>query len=158
MKIRGKTILSWCIENTLKAKSLNKVIVAAPHKIPLRLSVPVFIGDENNVLKRYFDCATAYGIDIVVRITADCPFIDPEIIDAAVDYFKKHNFKYVCFAPIDGLDVEVFSYQLLQEANKMAVSTYDKEHVTPYMRRVTKLSIDTRDDLKTARIWYGLGR
>ena len=92
----------------------------------------------------------------MVRITADCPFIDPDVIDEALEYYFRTDFGYVCFAPIDGLDTEVFSFELLEEAWKKAKDPYDREHVTPYMRKKTKLSIDTEQELRKARKWYGL--
>ena len=130
-------------------------MVATPHEIPLKLPVEVFIGSENDVLDRYYQCAKKYGFDVVVRITADCPFIDPWVIDQAITYYLSSAFEYVCFAPIDGLDVEVFSFQILEEAWKKAKDPGDREHVTPYIRRKTKLSIDTKQDLANARRWYG---
>ena len=158
MKIGKLTILQHCIQQVKKSKLLNQVIVASPHKIPLKLDVPVFIGDEYDVLKRYYDCATKYNLDIIVRITADCPFIDPEVIDIAIKYHKKHRFVYTCFAPIDGLDVEVIDYQALYTAHNNARDDYDREHVTPYIRRYTKLSVDTQHDLERAKAWYELER
>jgi len=155
-KIDGKPVIQWCVENVLKAKEIYGVIVASPHKLPIKLPVRVFIGNEKDVLKRYYDCATKYKFDIIVRITADCPFIDPKIIDLAVKYYKSHKYEYVCFAPVDGLDVEVFSYALLARANFNAHAPYEREHVTPYMRMITKLSVDTAEDLERARRWYEL--
>lgn len=115
----------------------------------------LFIGDEQDVLKRYYDCATFFKAENIIRITADCPLIDPSIIDYAIDYYNRHDYPYVYFAPVDGLDVEVFSYELLKEANKKALPS-DREHVTTYMKRKTKMSVDTILDLKKVRrIWSG---
>lgn len=149
-------MLERVIERTLQSK-VNQVIVASPHSCEIDLDVPTFIGDEQDVLGRYYDCATFFGATIVVRITSDCPLIDPEVIDMALDYFDKHLFPYVYFAPVDGLDVEVFTYDLLVEANKMATTDYDREHVTPYMKRKTKMSVDSLEELTKVRgIWSGL--
>ncbi len=148
--------MQHCLERVLKAKTLTQVVVAAPHKIPLKLQVPLFIGDEHDVLKRYYDCAREYKADVIVRITADCPLIDSEAIDIAVNYFLRKPFEYVCFAPVDGLDVEVFTMDLLRLAHKFVINKYDKEHVTPYMRRVTKLSVDTIHDLEKVKRDYEL--
>jgi len=133
---------------------VDYVVVASPHN--LETDAPLFIGDEKDVLDRYYKCAREAEADVIVRITADCPFIDPDIIDQAIEYYFRTDHEYVCFAPIDGLDTEVFSFQLLEEAWKKAKDPYDREHVTPYMRRKTKLSIDTKQDLLKARRWYGL--
>jgi len=155
-KIGDKSILRHCVDNVNKAITLDAVIIASPHPINELVKSLWFVGSEDDVLDRYYKCAKEFGIDVIVRITADCPFIDPDIIDEAVRYYFKTDFGYVCFAPIDGLDVEVFSFKLLKEAWLKAKYKYDREHVTPYIRRKTKLSIDTRSDLVKARRWYGL--
>ena len=156
MDISGGTMLERVIERTLRS-NVDRVVVAAPHDIPC--SVPLFIGDEADVLKRYYDCAVFFEADPIIRITADCPLIDPDIINYAIDYYSRHDYPYVYFAPVDGLDVEVFSFELLEEANKVATSIEDREHVTPYMKRKTKMSVDSLDDLNKVRgIWNGRER
>jgi len=155
-KIRGSTILEHCVKRTLKAKTVSKVVVASPHYIPLCTRVETFIGDEHDVLKRFWECAVSFGAQVVVRVTADCPLIDPEAIDIAVRYFLGHNYRYVSFAPVDGCDVEVFGIDILRQANKFAITKYDREHVTPFMRRITKLSVDTIHDLEKVRREYEL--
>ena len=157
MDIGGKTMLERVIERTLLSK-VDQVVVASPHDLEITLDVPTFIGDEQDVLKRYYDCATFFGADIVVRITSDCPLIDSKIIDYAIDYFSDNQFNlpYICLAPVDGLDVEVFTYELLKEAHKNAKTKEDREHVTPYMKRKTKISVDDLQTLKKVRkIWSG---
>jgi len=131
-------------------------VVASPHYIPICFNAHRFIGSENDVLDRYYQCAKEFFADTIVRITSDCPFIDPDIIDQAIEYFYRTNFGFVKFSPIDGLDTEVFSFKMLEEAWKKAKDPYDREHVTPYMIRKTKLSVDTKIDLNKARRWYGL--
>ena len=86
------------------------------------------------------------------------PVIEPEVINMALDYFNSHDYPFVYFAPVDGLDVEVFTYELLKEAHKNATTDYDKEHVTPYMRRKTKISVDNESDLEKVRRVYGMGK
>lgn len=135
---------------------VDKVIVATPHSIAGYECLVFPKIKENDVLSRYYECAKTFSAQTIVRLTADCPFIDPNIIDQAIEYFSITDHGYVCFAPIDGLDTEVFSFQLLEEAWKKAKDPYDREHVTPYMRRKTKLSIDSAKDLSKARRWYGL--
>ena len=148
--------MTHCVDNVKKSMFINQVVVASPHPIPEKVNAETFIGDEADVLDRYYQCAKKYCGKTIIRITADCPFIDQKIIDQAILYYFKSYFEYVCFAPIDGLDVEVFSFELLKEAWTKAKDPYDREHVTPYMRRKTKLSIDTKEDLLKARRWYEL--
>jgi len=152
-RIGNKTVLQHCVDNTKKALLVDKVVVASPHKLP---GVDFIYPDEKDVLSRYYHCAQAYKAKHIVRITSDCPFIDPDIIDEALEFYFRTDHGFARFAPIDGLDVEVFSFKLLEEAWKKAKDPYDREHVTPYMIRKTKLSIDTAEDLKKARRWYGL--
>ena len=156
--IGNKTLIQHCVDNVQKALWINDVVVASPHYIPESFAAHRFVGSENDVLDRFYQCAKEFGGDVIVRVTADCPFIDPDIIDEALEYYHRTDHEYVCFAPIDGLDTEVFSFELLEEAWKKAKDPYDREHVTPYMRRKTKLSIDTKADLVKARRWYELHR
>jgi spore coat polysaccharide biosynthesis protein SpsF len=153
MDISGGTMLERVIERVLRS-NVDRVVVASPHDLPC--SVPLFIGDEFDVVKRYYDCSLLFNADPIIRITSDCPLIDPEIINYALDYYEKHDYPYVYFAPVDGLDVEVFSFDLLKETHENATSKEDREHVTPYMKRKTKISVDTEKDLERVRqIWNG---
>ena len=153
--IGNKPIIQHCVDRVRQSMWVDDVVVASPHYIPEQFNAHRYIGSEKDVLARYYYCAKGHQADVVVRITSDCPFIDPDIIDLAIEYYFNTKFGYVCFAPIDGLDTEVFSFQLLEEAWKKAKDPYDREHVTPYIRRKTKLSVDTRADLNRARRWYG---
>ena len=150
-KIGNKTMLQHVIDKVNKSKLIDTVVVASPTKIPFKRAFSYIFAKEHEVLERYYFSALAYKATIIVRITSDCPCVDPEVIDIAIKYFKKHKFPYVYFAPVDGLDVEVFSFKLLEEANEYALSASDREHVTPYMKRITKLSVDTKEDLERVR-------
>ena len=95
-------------------------------------------GDENDVLSRFYEVAQRYQPDLIVRLTADCPFIDPQVIDKTIqqtidadaDYGSNVN---PATYP-DGLDVEVFTFKALQTAAQEATTPYDLEHVTPHIR------------------------
>jgi spore coat polysaccharide biosynthesis protein SpsF (cytidylyltransferase family) len=97
----------------------------------------VFRGDELDVLNRYGDCAREMNADAVVRITADCPLIDPELsgrvvlryLEGDIDYAS--NYKPPTFP--DGLDTEVFSFAAIDEAQRSADRPSEREHVTPYI-------------------------
>lgn len=149
-KIKGKTILSHVIERARQAKKIDDIIVATTtlsldEKIvneAKKARVKCFRGSEEDVLSRYYFAAKEYGSDIVVRITSDCPLIDPLIIDECIGIF-------ISFQKLDylsnigtglrdrtyprGLDVEVFSFRALEKAFKEAKKTYEREHVTPYI-------------------------
>ncbi len=155
-KIGDKSLIQHCVDNVRKSLWVDDVIVASPHYIPEYFDAHRFVGSENDVVDRYYKCCKEYNGDVVVRITSDCPFIDPDVIDEAIEFFFRTDHGFARFAPIDGLDVEVFSFELLEETWKKATLPEDREHVTPYMIRKTKLSVDTQKDLNKARRWYGL--
>lgn len=152
-KIGNKSILQHCIDRVKKAKLIDEVVVASPHKIPGH-KVEVWNLSQEDVLARYCYCAFIHNADVIVRITSDCPLIDPCVIDTALMFYFTHPYNYVCFAPVDGQDVEVFSRDLLDEAEATTDNPYDREHVTPYMKRVTKISVDTKEDLTKVRKLY----
>jgi len=99
----------------------------------------VFRGSETDVLDRYYQAARAHNAQVVVRITADCPLIDPSIVDRVVNEFVRSDVAYASNVnpPTypDGLDVEVFSFGALRDAWGRATTSFDREHVTPYIRQ-----------------------
>lgn len=143
--ICGKPMIWHVIERVKKAKLVEKVIVATTVKeeddeivkIAEQCGVKSFRGSEDDVLDRYYQAAKELGADVIVRVTADCPLIDPLIIDKTIEFFLKGNFSYVSNAlkPTfpDGLDVEVFSFEALHKAWEKATKLSEREHVTPYI-------------------------
>ena len=128
------------------ANEVDQIVLATsldPGNQPMTLHVRqlgyvVYEGSENDVLDRYYHAAAAAGSNIVVRITGDCPLIDPGLVDRVVSVFKAGGLDYVSnTAPAtypDGLDTEVFSFQTLETAWRDAARPREREHVTPYMR------------------------
>lgn len=135
-------------------------------------SLPVFRGDLNDVLKRYADAAEAHGADEVIRLTADCPLIDPAIIDAVIDTRRAANADYASNVDPprypDGLDVECFTRAALDLAHRSATTSAEREHVTLWMRSDAaalrraslraladlshlRLTVDYADDLEVVR-------
>lgn len=119
---------------TTKKKEDNKFInVCNLHGIEL------FRGSTNNVAKRIIDCAKEHSIEVIVRITADCPIIDPNIIDECIKLHLNKNNDYTSntlnLSFPDGLDVEVFNLSALIYSQKKSKNNYNKEHVTPFIRR-----------------------
>ena len=146
MDICGKPMLYHVVKRAQKSKLIDKVVIATTDKqeddktemLGKEIGVDVFRGNENDVLDRYYRCAEKFGADIVVRVTGDCPLIDPVIIDKTVTHFVENNFDYVSNAyPIptypDGLDTEVFSFKVLKRAWEEAVIPSEREHATSHI-------------------------
>ena len=142
-----RSLIGVLLERLSKSKEIAEVLVAtsatainAPLEEHVRsLGFGCFRGDESDVLDRYFQAATASGADVVVRVTGDCPLIDPDLVDEVVRRFKATNADYTSNTSPptfpDGLDTEVFTYAALERAAREATEPYDREHVTPYLRR-----------------------
>lgn len=144
----GKTILEHDIERIRQAKTIDDIIVAtttSPHDdaiedVAIRCGVKLFRGSENDVLDRYYQAAKKYNVDNIVRITSDCPLIDPHVIDDVVKCFDDGEYEVITNVPNDakftyprGMDVEEFSFEWLEKAWKEATDKYDREHVSPYI-------------------------
>ena len=117
---------------TTKLNQDNKICLIAK-----RNKVKFFRGSENNLLKRYLDCANKFNIKNIVRITSDCPLIDPMLIKKMLKLFFKKKIDYFANTlPIskstfpDGSDIEIFKLNSLLKVYKIAENKSDKEHVT----------------------------
>ena len=152
LDIEGKPVLWHVINRLSRSNSIDEIILAttispaddAIENFAKENGVKYFRGSENDVLDRYYQCAKTNGADIIVRITADCPLIDPEVVDKVVDYFKGHIGEYDYVANVipptypDGLDTEVFSFKTLEKAWNEARLTSEREHVTAYIYKNPK--------------------
>ena len=144
--IRGKTLIKLLIDRLSLSKEIDDVLIATStnsknKKLVKYLkdnNIKVFQGSENNVLKRYYDASKKNNSNIIIRITGDCPLVDPQLIDKFLRIFKKKKVDYLnnIYPPTfpDGLDIEIFSFQALKKTYKLAKTQYDKEHVTPFMQ------------------------
>lgn len=153
-RLPGKVLMSLCkkpllyhlIERVKRAKFIDRVIIATTEKAEddriekfgKQVGIDVFRGNAEDVLDRYYRCAKKFGGDVIVRITGDCPFIDPAIIDETIKCFLDNNFDYVSNAyPVpsypDGLDVEVFTFEALESAWRKAGLSSEREHATSYI-------------------------
>ena len=131
-KIGGTPIINLIIKRLSRAKLVDDIIVATSkikeNQILINYlkknKIKLFCGSESDVLSRFYKAATKNKSKIIVRITADCPFIDPKIVDEFIYKFKKNKVDYLSnnnpWTYPDGMDVEVFSYDLLKQANKLA--------------------------------------
>ncbi len=145
--IEGKPML-WHVINRLKRTELiNEVIVATTTnrkdepiiELAKETGVESFSGSEEDVLDRYYQAAKKYKVDVIVRITADCPLIDSQIADKVIKYYlnNKNKFDYVSNILVRtyprGLDTEVFSFNALEKSWYKTKKLYEREHVTPYI-------------------------
>ena len=133
-------------------KKIDQIILAIPrNEIGSELecaayenNVTSFLGSELDVLDRYFEAAKEASLDTIVRITADCPLLDYSLIDEMVNCHLQSGADYTSntINPTypDGLDIEVFNFKALQTAHLNATSTYDREHVTPYIKKSPQFS------------------
>ena len=132
-----------------KSKRINKIILATSDcesdnelaRVVQKEGVSLFRGSLNDVLKRYWDCAKDQPYDAIVRLTGDCPFSDPQLIDEIVEEFSKDEFDYISncsddnqLSVPDGFDIEIFRLSALKQAHQNAKLDYQREHVTPWMR------------------------
>jgi len=146
LQIAGRPMLWHVIHRARHAHLVDEVIIAttvnvvdqAITRFAQAHNIPVFQGSEEDVLDRFYQAARTYRAEIIVRITADCPLIDPCVVDKVVDAFLKGSYDYVSntlrYTYPDGLDTEVFSFAALERAWREAQLPTEREHVTPYMR------------------------
>lgn len=144
--IGGKPMIELLLSRLAKAKRIDHILLATsadPRNQPLAdhvrsLGYEVFQGSENDVLDRYYQAAKPHQPGTVVRITGDCPLIDPELIDQVIAAYETQGVDYLSntLPPSypDGLDTEVFSFRALEQAAQQATKPAEREHVTPFIR------------------------
>lgn len=146
-RVCGKTLLEHEVSRVKRVKSIDSIIIATTRnkddnaiaRVANRLGVRCFRGEENDVLDRYYHAAQQIGADDIVRITGDCPLIDPTIIDLVVGCYLKNKRKFDYISNVspptfpDGMDVEVFSSSALLQSWREAKLPSEREHVTPYI-------------------------
>lgn len=148
--IIGKPLIIHVLDRLSKSKYIDDIVLATSlldKEQPLidivsRSNYKIFRGEEKNVMKRYIDANKEYAGDIIVRVTGDCPLIDPQIVDNVISHYLMYNYDYVRLDVPDtfirGFDVEVFSKEALERAYKEVIKINNeecKEHVTLYFYR-----------------------
>lgn len=146
LNIEGKTLLEHVILRIKESRLITDLIVATTTDIAddlieelcFQKGVKSFRGSPENVLRRFYDCCIVYKPDIIVRVTADDPFKDSRLIDFAIETLTINNYDYVSnnIHPEypEGLDVEVFTFELLRSMNSKVTKKSDQEHVTSYVK------------------------
>ena len=118
-------------------------------------------GSENDVLERYVNAAKTHQADLIVRITGDCPLVDPELVDKCICRFREENVDY--FSNIsppsfpDGMDVQVYSLKSLRKSYRMTTSKSDREHVTLHIRKNPKIFKTIHFQANEEEYWPDLG-
>lgn len=181
--LNGKPMLERLIERVRSSAQVEEVIIAttteerddAIERFAKERGIKLVRGSETDVLSRFHLAATRYGVKTVVRVTPDCPLLDPRVMDQVIDGYRSGPYDYFsntlgrCYP--DGLDVEVFSIEALEKAHKEAKLPSEREHVTLYMKNSGKFrlgwmdapeglstelkwSVDREEDLSFARAVY----
>lgn len=145
MDANGIPMLAYEIGRILQSKKIDQLVVATStnseddviEQIALNCGVECFRGDLNNVLDRFYQCAKKFKASHIVRLTGDCPIIDPQVIDEVISLHISSSADYTTNGikrtfP-DGLDTEVMSFETLQIAHLNANLQSELEHVTPYI-------------------------
>ncbi len=150
LPLAGKPVLYRVIERLADCRTTNKIVIATTKKrrddpivsLAKKMGVEFYRGSEEDALSRYYETATNFNFDIIVRVTSDCPLIDPEILDEMVMRFKELNSKDGHCDYLSntlkrtfprGLDIEIFWYDVLQRAHIEAKNPHYREHVTLFI-------------------------
>ena len=141
----GTSVLGSVIERLRNCKNIDQIIIATTSNKeddPLveyaeKEGIDYYRGSEIDVLERFFEAATAFNLDNIVRITSDCPFLDPGVIDELVEVFLTGNYQYAsnCIRRTypHGLDCEILTYEVLKWMNENTTDKFYREHVTSYI-------------------------
>jgi spore coat polysaccharide biosynthesis protein SpsF (cytidylyltransferase family) len=144
--LAGRPVLWHVIRRVRQARRVDEVIVATSisqaddplERFCIETGMKLIRGSEHDVLDRFYQTAVAFQAERIVRLTADCPLIDPDVMDRVIGAHGSGVFDYVSnvihYTYPDGLDVEVFSMRAMAQAWREAVKPADREHVTPYLR------------------------
>lgn len=186
INICGKPVIEHVIDRLKMSNTLDDIIIATTTSMKDKViveqaqknGVKWFCGSEEDVLSRYYYAAKENNLNTIVRITSDCPLIDPIILDKIVEFYNKNDYLLVTNAGNllehrtypRGLDVEVFSFDTIEQAFNFAKKTYQREHVTPYIYETYgdkiyyykndinfsqyRWTLDTEEDLELISIIY----
>ena len=145
-EVDGKTLLQIHLDRLNKCLKVDEIIVATTvnseddiiYNNALEWGFTAFKGSELNVLDRFYQSLKDKKPDWVVRVTSDCPLLDPELVDAIVNFAQDNSYDYVSNGMVehfpDGQDIEVFKFSVLKKAWENAKLKSELEHVTPYIR------------------------
>lgn len=183
--VAGMSMLARVIDRTRRASVIDRIVIATTVKpaddaiveAANALEVDVYRGDEDDVLDRYYQAARAYPCDVVVRITSDCPLLDPGLVDAVVSPLLEprsgidYRANTIQRTYPRGLDVEAVPFTTLERVWREAESVHERAHVFPHVyehpekfvlsgisdpvdRSYMRWTVDTAEDLRFVRAVY----
>jgi len=165
LPLAGQPSIVRLAERVTAARRVDRLVVATSTasgddvlaQVCREAGLDVVRGPEDDVLARFVTASA--GAEWVVRITGDCPLIDPEVIDRVVMAARQGTADYASNTDPptypDGMDVEAFTRELLVRADKLARTAAEREHVTPWMRRegnARRINVAADHDLSDARL------
>ena len=166
-EIEGKPMIFYVIDRVKQIKSVEQIILATTQEkndkilieIAKQNSIGIFAGDSMDVLNRDYQCALQNNADPIIRITGDCPLIDPDIVEEMLEFYLKNNYDYISnrINPKypDGLDVEIYSFKTLQMVEQNAKLSSERALVTTYITKNPKIfkifSYENQEDLSGHR-------
>ena len=166
-EIEGKPMIFYVIDRVKQIKSVEQIILATTQEkndkilieIAKQNSIGIFTGDSMDVLNRDYQCALQNNADPIIRITGDCPLIDPDIVEEMLEFYLKNNYDYISnrINPKypDGLDVEIYSFKTLQMVEQNAKLSSERALVTTYITKNPKIfkifSYENQEDLSGHR-------
>ena len=146
--LQGKPVLWHVLSRAKHIDGIDRVVLAAPDDtrstvlavVARSLGVETFYGSETDVLERYFYTALNNRAKVIMRITADCPFIDPKICSEVLSVLGDSDYASNVYprTVLKGYDCEVFTFHALTRAHREAIAPYDREHVTSWMQKNLK--------------------
>lgn len=164
LEAAGKPLLAHVVDRLKRAKSIGKIVLATgdgPANDPIRdlaekLGVDCFSGSEDDVLDRFFQAARPYAPKAVVRVTGDCPLLDPEVVDRLVATLGDSDIAGTGPSFPEGIDAEAISFAPLEAAWNEAKLPSEREHVTAFIwkrpERFVQKRLEHSRDLSKIRV------
>ena len=146
-KLGRSTLLGTHLQRLKRSKKAHKIIIAAANElrskeienIAKQEEVDFIVGSTEDLLDRYYQIAKIYKPDLIIRVTSDCPLVDPLLIDKIIEMAEVNNLDYASNTLMesfpDGQDIEIFSFETLQTAWNEATLYSEREHVTPFIKK-----------------------
>ena len=143
--INDNPLIWYIIERLKSCETIEQIILATSNREEDKKLIEIandckilsFVGDENDVLSRFYQAALKFNADPIIRITGDCPLVDPYLLDKMLGFYLENGYDFVSNTIIptypDGLDIEIFSFKSLRKTFNEAKLKSEKEHVTPYI-------------------------